>query len=726
MTPPRRQKFSLYHSGGNHESHRQWLAPYADAFATCQRVLDVGCGPGTFLELLRERGVQGLGIDFDADMVSTCHEQGLQAQVADAQTIGKFREAFDGIHAGHIIEHMPGEQMVAFLEDCFDALAPGGILLVRTPNWENEQVRNGGFWLDHTHVRPYPMPLLVRIFEDLGFDVIQRGAEPFGWNDLFIYGQKPATKPWAPTQSVETSVVWEGSQFVHHSLALVNRELCLQLLEQGVEISIIPFEPDQFGTDEDRRFPALAERTLAPLSAPATVHVRHQWPPRFDPPTEGHWVMIQPWEFGSIPKEWVGPMTTNVDEIWVPSSFVRDCYLRSGIPADRVHVVPNGVDVDKFHPAAPAYPLQSRKRFKFLFVGGTISRKGIDILLDAYARTFTADDDVCLVIKDMGGKSFYRGQTAEGLIAQIRAMPNAPEIEYIDQTLSDAELVGLYTACDALVHPYRGEGFALPIAEAMACGLPVIVTGYGACLDFCDERTAFLIPAREVVVDSHGLPPSSNGYWLAEPDREVLGVLMREVAFDPDKAREVGHAGRERIVGRFQWSHAAAAALARIRELSIRPIRRHRQAEPFRQGLVPLPVDGRRDLAFFHHPDWSSSAWREVVAGYATAFKPEEAVCLLLWLDPGQGVSEEDASERLLGLLDEMAIDPEVCPDIVLVPNRLEMDGLARLYAAADWIVPHGDVLQAERAEKVGRLVLEGNTREAWRSALSPDKTADV
>ena len=49
----------------------------------------------------------------------------------------------------------------------------------------------------------------------------------------------------------------------------------------------------------------------------------------------------------------------------------------------------------------------------FLFVGGTIARKGIDILLDAYTSQFTADDDVCLVIKDFGTDSFYKGQTCE-------------------------------------------------------------------------------------------------------------------------------------------------------------------------------------------------------------------------------------------------------------------------------------------------------------------------
>src|SRR5262249_39607316 len=123
-------------------------------------------------------------------------------------------------------------------------------------------------------------------------------------------------------------------------------------------------------------------------------------------------------------------------------------------------------------------------------------RKGIDLLLDAYARTFTRADDVCLVIKDMGVGTFYRDQTAQAPIAGMQASSDGPEVEYLSETLTEDELAGLYAACDCLVHPYRGEGFGLPIAEAMASALPVIVTGRGAALDFCSEETAYLLPAH--------------------------------------------------------------------------------------------------------------------------------------------------------------------------------------------------------------------------------------
>ncbi|TGU74973.1 glycosyltransferase [Geomonas terrae] len=366
------------------------------------------------------------------------------------------------------------------------------------------------------------------------------------------------------------AVVWEGSQFVGHSLALVNRELCLQLIGDGYPLSIIPYEEDQFGAEADPRFHLLAEAVRRPLPAAPAVHVRHQWPPDFTPPPQGRWVMIQPWEFGSLPVRWVEAMNGMVDEVWVPSSYVRDCYLRSGVRPERVFTVPNGVNTALFNPQAPPITLKTQKRFKFLFVGGTIARKGIDILLQAYSAAFTGGDDVCLVIKDMGGGSFYQGRTAQELIARYRQNPDLPEVEYLDRFLPDRELAGLYTACDCLVHPYRGEGFGLPMAEAMACGLAVVVTGHGAALDFCSAETAYLIPAREVKLPMKqvGELETVDHPWLAEPDAAALADIMRHVAEHPDEARERGRAAARHIARNFTWEKAAACVRARLAALS--------------------------------------------------------------------------------------------------------------------------------------------------------------
>jgi hypothetical protein len=143
------------------------------------------------------------------------------------------------------------------------------------------------------------------------------------------------------------TVRWEGAFFNHHSLAHVNRELCLALLATGrVELSLIPSEPPEFDPAADPRLAPLSERIHAPLSGPAQVHVRHAWPPRLDPPPEGALVLIQPWEFGSLPVAWVEPIRRHVAEVWCYSGYVRDLYLAAGLPAERLHVVPLGINPD--------------------------------------------------------------------------------------------------------------------------------------------------------------------------------------------------------------------------------------------------------------------------------------------------------------------------------------------------------------------------------------------
>jgi glycosyltransferase involved in cell wall biosynthesis/tetratricopeptide (TPR) repeat protein len=388
------------------------------------------------------------------------------------------------------------------------------------------------------------------------------------------------------------ALVWEGSFTGLHSLALVNRAVCARLLARGHEVSLKPREfPADLGVPELPLAPTLARVLRAPLSRSPDVHIRHFWPPDFRPPESGRLVVMQHWEYGSLPSAWVPPLRDAVAEVWVASRHARDGFVASGVPAGKVVVVPLGVDPAQFHPEVPAFPLRTRKGYKFLFVGGTIWRKGIDVLLAAYGRAFTAQDDVCLVLKDMGGGSFYRDQTGQAALARLRELPNAPEVEYLDAPLSPEELAGLYAACDCLVHPYRGEGFGLPIAEALACGRPVIVTGVGAARDFCNERNAYLIPARLMHFPEKRVDALETVDFptVAEPDADALVELLRHAAAHPDQGRAKGRLGSEHIRRHFTWDHTAAIVEQRLHELSRRPAVR-----PTPAARVAAPRKSRR------------------------------------------------------------------------------------------------------------------------------------
>jgi len=133
-------------------------------------VLDVGCGRGEFLSMLRLRGIEGQGIESNPLSVEACRKEGLEVEEGDALDLLSRKEAssLGAVVAFQVVEHWTTETTFAFLREARRALKPGGRLILETINTDSLSALKA-FFLDPTHVRPVPPDTLRFLAETAGF-----------------------------------------------------------------------------------------------------------------------------------------------------------------------------------------------------------------------------------------------------------------------------------------------------------------------------------------------------------------------------------------------------------------------------------------------------------------------------------------------------------------------------------------------------------------------------
>jgi SAM-dependent methyltransferase len=161
---------------GTEEEIRERISAYLPWLKDAAPVLDVGCGRGEALALLRDHGIPARGIDSSARMVALCRERGLEAEEGDAfAALAALPEgSLGGVVSFHVIEHLPAALLDRLVRLAYRALKPGGVLILETPNPLSMLVAARSFWLDPTHQRPVHPESLKLMYELAGFDPVER------------------------------------------------------------------------------------------------------------------------------------------------------------------------------------------------------------------------------------------------------------------------------------------------------------------------------------------------------------------------------------------------------------------------------------------------------------------------------------------------------------------------------------------------------------------------
>jgi glycosyltransferase involved in cell wall biosynthesis len=358
----------------------------------------------------------------------------------------------------------------------------------------------------------------------------------------------------------------EGPFDSSYSLSLVNRELARGLSRAGETVALIsrdgpgPFEPNQKLLAKDAEVRDMWRAGKA--GDVIDVNLRNQYPP-FVADMHGavRGLAIYAWEESGFPERYVAEFNSTLNLITVPSRFVAKVLRDNGVHTP-IRVVGEGCD-HVLDTAAPdlAAELEARP-FRFLHVSSCFPRKAVDVLLAAWVKAFSNADPVELVIKTFPNEHNHIEET---LAAIKTAHPRHAPISLINRDVELDELRQLYLDAHAVVCASRGEGFGLPLVEALALGKPVIATAYGGQADFCTPQTAWLCDYSFAYARTHLAVASS--VWT-EPDVGSLAKALSECFSAPaEKRMHRAQAGQALVRSQFTWTQVAERVRRAVEEV---------------------------------------------------------------------------------------------------------------------------------------------------------------
>ncbi|GEM_PF-2686759 len=567
------------------------IAPY---FSHCRSVLDLGCGQGSMLRTLRAAGKAVLGVEGDPELVQSLRAEGFDVRQgwAPGDLAGLDIPNVDGVFLGHIIEHLHPKEALEVLKWVAGKLNDNGVVVVQTPDFNVDFVSKTNFWLDPTHVRPYPLSLLKGLLESAGFSPLEGGCRPLGPQaplDILAVGKlrrlpavAPPRAPCKPARQRLAHIGLFGSQCGMGRAARGLLDLA-ELASAGIDVvrvdlagtaSATAAPGGGAGIEAVPDVPTFGVQDMAEITADVAVaDVPVGWLPEILPRVKAaHRVVRFAFEASPLPRYLVDAMS-GVDEIWAMSTYAADVAVASGLRAEAVHVVPACLPADwEVAPAGsqPSPARGTRKATAFSSIFNFEPRKNPGALVRAFAVLLERSPGLRLFLKVSGTDdasfwSWARAAVGEAGFARLRAAT-----DLFTQELRDDQIRTLLAASDVFVLPTRGEGFGLPFLEAMSLGVPAVCPDIGGHRDFCDATTSYLVPTTSVpCLAQAGLALFRESRWH-EVDFEALVAAMDLAAADPGLRASKAEASLARAAG-FTAERTAQASSRRLSEIFCRP-----------------------------------------------------------------------------------------------------------------------------------------------------------
>jgi len=360
-------------------------------------------------------------------------------------------------------------------------------------------------------------------------------------------------------------VLWQSILNFPTGYAMSSREILRALDRRGVRARYryvygpgTPFPVREMENCGDYTMNVIAARNGAKRPAVAVVYGQGDVFDRNQGRRKVGFTML---EVDGFPADWVR-QANRMDEIWVPTEFNRQGFAASGVKRP-IHRIPLGVDPNYFHPGIRGVP-NPNGEFVFLSNFEWGERKEPWLLLKVFNDEFQAGEPVRLVCKIINKDPQVHVRQE---IVKLRLKESGGKVSFLfNREFPYYQLGSFYRSADCFVSAGRGEGWDMPLMEAMACGLPAIATDWGAHTEFVHEGVAYPLRVRGTI-PAVAKCPYYDGFRWADPDPDHLRALLRHVFENREEAARRGAAAAREMAEKWTWERTAEKIAGRIEAL---------------------------------------------------------------------------------------------------------------------------------------------------------------
>lgn len=385
------------------------------------------------------------------------------------------------------------------------------------------------------------------------------------FSDMFLKSQKVFKKIWNKdlTNRYDKALAWNSIVNFPSGYAVSAKNMMLALDDLNVDIRYkyvygpgTPFPVEEKKVSDNYRMNIICQRQFSD-EIPQVVYGQGDV---FKRNTGKYKIGFTMLETTGIPQEWVRQANL-MDEVWVPSTFNVKTFKDSGVTVP-IYVIPLGIDPNYFNPRIKSYKKHSKYTFLTVFEWG--ERKAPEKILRAFSKAFSKKDDVLLICKVFNNDGSVN---VEHEIQKLNLPKDGPDIIFLyNCKIDDYQMPTLYRSADCFVLPTRGEGWGMPILEAMACGLPVIATNWSSQVDFMNENNSYPLNVKKLI-DAQAKCPYYKGFQWADPDEEHLIYLMQHVFKNQEEARLKGTEASKQALEKWTWNNSAEKICERLRAI---------------------------------------------------------------------------------------------------------------------------------------------------------------